>query len=166
MTAVILMALSGICIFLALCLFLVPSAQWTIILTIIGMILGNYALNHLEKYAELKPRSPFNPEVEHIESKFKNGNPVNIHVQLCYPADQDAPHILRFIGNHLQSTLNAYLSKIEKLSDDPYREIDAVLAAQETTLRSELGLRDIKMNAIDIQTSSSPPEQGIYLKTS
>lgn len=147
----------------ALTLF-IPNFGWTVICAILACVFGNYAYRNFEKVAELKSLTKTVHEVDLFSSELKNGQEVNVHLEVHYPSDQDPALTLPRIKNQLLRNLNMYLPKLEALSPDPYTEIDTVLQTALEPLRKEFDLERITVQTISVRTASTSTRSGgLYL---
>jgi hypothetical protein len=138
----------------------IPNYQWTIIFAIIAMIFGSYAFNHFERAAQFRPTAPIVYELPLFTAKLKTGNSVEVTLELHYPSAQDAAYSKDRIKVQLQRALNVYLSKAEALSADPYSEIDDLLQKAMEPLRQDLGLDQVSLKTINVQTLSDHFKSG------
>ena len=162
----ILMVLAGVCVLagVTVMLFVPKGYMGVITFVIIAMILGSSGFGHFEKYAQYKPESPIRHEMELFGTSLKNQSPVSIFLELHYPVDQDSPYVLDRIRAHFQRSLNISFLQIDRLPENPYSYIDALLAAETPHLCNELNLRTLTVKTIDVHTSP-PSAAGIRLRS-
>jgi hypothetical protein len=166
MTGIILMVLAGVCILPGVVLLIFLPQQYMAVITfvIIAMVFGNYAFQHLEKSAEIKPESDIRHEMEPFGARLKNGSDVTIYLELYYPIDQDSPYVFDRITAHCQYSLSRALLQIDRLPDDQYAFIDSILRAEITHLCTELNLRNLTLKTIDVN-AKPPAAAGVWLRT-
>jgi len=155
---------SGFYLLSFLFLFL-PNYQWAIILAVLGLIVGNFAFNNLEKAHQFEPSVPSVHDGPTFNAYLKTGAQVSIILEIHYPIEQDQPQTMTRIQYQVQRTLNYHLSKMESLSEDPYLQLDEIIATDVQALRQELGLDKLSLRTIDVKISDglTPLDRGIYL---
>lgn len=150
-------------------LYFPQSYLGALLYIVVGMVLGNAAIKNFGIYIQLKPSNviAIKPETETFSASFKNGNPIKVFIQFDYPSQNDGPHVMPMLRAHLQRTFNMYLSRIDELSSEPYKEIDQLLDAQRQTPVSELNLGFLRFKTINIEASGKTftKSEGIYFKT-
>jgi hypothetical protein len=166
MIGIILMALAGVCILLGVVVMIFLPQQYMAVITfvIIAMVFGNYAFQHLEKSAAVKPESDIRHQMELLGTRLKNQSPVSIYIEFHYPIDQDSPYVLERISAHFQSSLNRALLQLDQLPENPYSFIDSILSAETAHLCTELNLRTLSAKTIAVNTAS-PSAAGVRLRT-
>ncbi len=164
MTGTILMIIAGICVFIAIVSIAIRSFPPTLLFAALAMMLGWYAFDHLEKAAESKPEPP--PETYEIgllSSSLKSGDEIAVMVAISYLDPKQSANALIRIKVQLQACLNGYLSQREKLSDDPYGEMQELLNGALAPLHAEMGFERLTLKIIDVKTQrSSGVSKGIY----
>jgi hypothetical protein len=159
-----LIAIAVLFLLLGILTLFIPNFQWTLIFAILACVFGNYAFRHFEKVAELKSLKKTVQEVDLFSAELKNGQEVNVHLEVHYPSDQDPALTLKRINNQLLRNLNRYLSNLEALSSDPYTEIDTVLQTAIEPLCKELDIESITIQTINVKTASTSTRSGgLYL---
>jgi hypothetical protein len=166
MLGIILMVLAGVCILPGVVLLIFLPQQYMAVITfvIIAMVLGNYAFQHFEKSAAIKPESDIRHQMELLGTALKNQTPVSIYIEFHYPVDQDSPYAFERISAHFQSSLNRAILKIDRLPEDPYSFIDSILSAETVHLCNELNLRTLSAKTIAVNTAP-PSAAGVRLRT-
>jgi hypothetical protein len=167
-TGWILVCIAGLFIGAAFLAFAVSSYFLAIILIVICIAIGNNAITHLEKSADLKPVSPIAPSLEYFSLTLKNGTPLTILIDLQYPIEDHNPHTLERLRARLQRALteNIAFSHIETLPPNPYPYIDAILANSSVPIAAEIGLSQLQLKLVNIKTTPTDSAPGIFLRES
>jgi hypothetical protein len=168
-TGLILGLFAGVCFLISIVGALTPSVPPTILFAILAMIFGGFAFSHLEQAADSKPE-PVPPEppvyeIDLLSSALKSGEELSVLLALHYLNVKQSPHALTRIKVQLQTKLNVYLRMTDKLSSNPFSEIETLLNDSLAPLRNELGLEKISVQVIDVKAASAPTarSRGIYL---
>ena len=137
----------------------------TIALGILAMICGNIGFGYFKKPSPVQP-APGEPiyELTLFSTALKSGHIVTVLMEVRYIDIDKCPNALSELSCQLQRSLNRHVSSIDLLSDDPYSEFDSLIQDAVEPLRSELGLENVWLQTIDVNTTGSPrsTSQGIH----
>jgi hypothetical protein len=134
---------------------------------IFALILGKLSFDSFESAAKLEPPPAPPPEetflhrLDLFSALLKTGQEVHVILQVQYERATDERATLARIQAELQRIFNSYLLGVEKLSDDPFTEIDFIVNTSVVPLARKLGLQGLELKTIDVKLAGSvPPPPG------
>jgi hypothetical protein len=148
----------------AIILLLTTTSPYTILFGVLSLAVGLAGFKQFEfSTKEISMLPVF--ELDLLGAVLKTGIGFHVLIELTFSPAPFAPApFLERIKVRLQRTLNIYGSRLNKLPDDPFTEVEHILTMTADPLSQELGIDTISIKVIDVKLEGSPepPKRGIH----
>ena len=156
---------TGLSTFLIGAILLITPLSWfTWIFAIVALVTGRAAFRHFEEADKVRPIDRVWYNTNAYTANLKNREEVVVTIEYQYKTLSTRIVPSRTINSQIQRSLNEYFTTVEKLSENPFVEVDTLLARTLEPMISRLNLRDFLFQTIDVKSTGDPPSssQGIY----